>query len=149
MDRKRRHQLGRREGVLPNRICRTAEMYRDHQVQQSLQDAVSGGLYTRIVLLDFPPKFFSGLAPFVPGPSPPSNPDLPSVTYPPFPKPMLVSARQIDKTMGKRKHTVVKQSSIHSHLPTLHRAMTHTHSRPKPFEEHEQSSPIRGQKARE
>jgi hypothetical protein len=46
--------------------CVTAQRYQDHQIEQGVQDAVSGGLYTRIVLRDFLPEY-PGRAAFVPG----------------------------------------------------------------------------------
>jgi hypothetical protein len=64
-DRKRRRRLWRREGSLPDRICPTAETYKEYQMQQGKQ-VESGGLYTRLVLRDYFARY-AGRPPFVPG----------------------------------------------------------------------------------
>ena len=66
-DRKRRRRLGRRQGTIPLRMCPTAETYQSHQIQMGIQEAaLTGGLYTRLVLHDFLPQL-PGRTPFVPG----------------------------------------------------------------------------------
>ncbi|KAJ5033155.1 uncharacterized protein L3040_008812 [Drepanopeziza brunnea f. sp. 'multigermtubi'] len=65
-DRKRRRRLGRRTGTIPARICPTAQTYQDHQINQGIEGAEVGGLYTRIVMNDFLPQY-PGRAPFQPG----------------------------------------------------------------------------------
>ena len=66
-DRKRRRRLGRRQGTIPARVCPTAETYQSHQIQMGIQEAaLTGGLYTRLVLHDFLPQY-PGRKPFVPG----------------------------------------------------------------------------------
>ncbi|KAH9205433.1 hypothetical protein DL95DRAFT_470587 [Leptodontidium sp. 2 PMI_412] len=67
-DRRRRRKLGRRTGIIPARMCPTAQTYQDHQRNQGVEGAELGGLYTRIVLNDFLPQY-PGRAPFQPGPS--------------------------------------------------------------------------------
>jgi hypothetical protein len=67
-DRKRRRKLGRRTGTVPARMCPTAQAYQDHQINQKVEGAELGGLYTRIVIHDFLPQY-PGRAPFQPGPS--------------------------------------------------------------------------------
>jgi hypothetical protein len=64
-DRKRRRRLWRREGSLPDRICPTAETYKEHQIRQG-KEAESGGLYTRLVLRDYFARY-AGRPHFVPG----------------------------------------------------------------------------------
>ena len=67
-DRKLRRRLGRRTGTIPARMCPTAETYQAHQVHEGIEEAKSGGLYTRIVMHDFLPQY-PGRPPFHPGPS--------------------------------------------------------------------------------
>jgi hypothetical protein len=49
-------------------MCPTAETYQAHQIHEGIEEAKSGGLYTRIVMHDFLPQY-PGRPPFHPGPS--------------------------------------------------------------------------------
>jgi hypothetical protein len=65
-DQKRRRTIGRRTGTIPARICPTAQTYQDHQMNNGIQGAELGGLYTRIMVHDFLPQY-PGRVSFRPG----------------------------------------------------------------------------------